>query len=179
MRRRNIASFVHVFSGRSDAMARRMRGAETRVWRQTFDKPLRVWHPPTSLFNQSHPCGVQMAEPEWGQKRKCPSCDTRFYDLTNNPTTCPSCGESFALEALSERKSNTTSRSRVKAPVVAKVVAVVPDDDDDDVIDVAADDDDDDDDDDVVADVLLDDDGEDDDELDVIKPERTGGNDDS
>ena len=69
-----------------------------------------------------------MAEPEWGQKRKCPSCDIRFYDLTNNPTTCPSCGESFALEALSERKSHTSSRSRVKAPVVAKVVPVVVDD---------------------------------------------------
>ncbi|MFT4793876.1 MAG: hypothetical protein ACJAVR_002615 [Paracoccaceae bacterium] len=117
-----------------------------------------------------------MAEPEWGQKRKCPSCDTRFYDLTNNPTTCPSCGESYALEALSERKSNTTSRSRAKPVAPVKVAPVVADDSD-----VLDDDEDDDDDDNAASDSLLDDDDDEegDDDLDAIKPERKGDDDDS
>ncbi|MGG7564733.1 TIGR02300 family protein [Rhodovulum sp. DZ06] len=114
-----------------------------------------------------------MAEPEWGLKRICPSCGVRFYDLTNNPTTCPSCAESFPLEALSERKSTASSRRSAKAePVKAAAVAEV---DDDDVLD----DDDEDDDDDVSSDVLLDDDDDDDGDLGDIAPERKGDDDDS
>lgn len=116
-----------------------------------------------------------MAEPEWGLKRLCPSCSTRFYDLTNDPTTCPSCGESFALEALSERKSHASSRTRSKAASAPKAKPVVVDDDDEDIID----DDSDDDDDAAVADVLLDDDEEDDDDLADIAPERSGDDDET
>lgn len=109
-----------------------------------------------------------MAEPEWGQKRNCPTCQTRFYDLMNNPTTCPACGSEFPLEALSERKSSA-SRARPKPAAkaaaetaVAGVKTVDDDDDDDDLIDAA-----DDDDDEIEADddVLLDDDEDDDDDL--------------
>lgn len=113
-----------------------------------------------------------MAEPEWGLKRICPSCGTRFYDLTNDPTTCPSCAETFPLAALSERKSTAASRRSPKAePVKA---AAAPDVDDADVLD----DDDDDDDDAVASDVLLDDDDDDDGDLGDIAPERKSGDDD-
>jgi uncharacterized protein (TIGR02300 family) len=113
-----------------------------------------------------------MAEPEWGLKRLCPGCNTRFYDLTKDPTTCPSCGESYALDALSERKSHGTTRSRAKpsAPKAAPTIV-----DDDDIID-----DDSDDNDTTTADQLLDDaeDDDDDDDLGEITPERKGGDED-
>ena len=36
-----------------------------------------------------------MAKPEWGKKRICSSCNTRFYDLNKSPIICPSCGAVF------------------------------------------------------------------------------------
>lgn len=35
---------------------------------------------------------------KWGQKRTCPKCDARFYDLNKNPIICPSCGASFGID---------------------------------------------------------------------------------
>ncbi len=32
-----------------------------------------------------------MARPEWGTKRVCGSCGTRFYDLDREPVVCPKC----------------------------------------------------------------------------------------
>ncbi len=32
-----------------------------------------------------------MAKPEWGTKRVCGSCGTRFYDLKREPVVCPKC----------------------------------------------------------------------------------------
>jgi uncharacterized protein (TIGR02300 family) len=36
-----------------------------------------------------------MAKPEWGIKRICSSCNTKYYDLNNSPIICPSCGAEF------------------------------------------------------------------------------------
>ena len=47
-----------------------------------------------------------MPKEEWGTKRLCPHCATRFYDLNNDPMTCPACNNAFTLESL------TTGRSR-------------------------------------------------------------------
>lgn len=38
-----------------------------------------------------------MAKPEWGTKRTCHACGTRFYDLSKSPATCPKCGTVFEL----------------------------------------------------------------------------------
>lgn len=70
-----------------------------------------------------------MAKTEWGVKRVCPKCSTRFYDLRRDPMTCPSCGHVFALESI------TSTRGRSLAPekpgkAAAKVARV----DDDDVV---------------------------------------------
>ena len=66
-----------------------------------------------------------MAEAEWGAKRSCPSCAVRFYDLMKDPAVCPSCGESFPLASLSERKSTSSAASRraPKAAVAARTDA--------------------------------------------------------
>ena len=39
---------------------------------------------------------THMVKPEWGTKRTCPKCSTRFYDLGNDdPVHCIECGTDF------------------------------------------------------------------------------------
>jgi len=42
---------------------------------------------------------------EWGTKRACPKCNTRFYDLNNaDPATCIECGHAWIPEAILKSK---------------------------------------------------------------------------
>lgn len=52
-----------------------------------------------------------MTKPEWGVKRICTNCQSRFYDLNKNPIECPSCGTTFDPEVFAKPK-----RSRSAAP---------------------------------------------------------------
>ena len=46
-----------------------------------------------------------MANPEWGSKRQCPKCGTRFYDLGNNdPIVCIDCEHKFKPEIILKSK---------------------------------------------------------------------------
>ena len=36
-----------------------------------------------------------MAKVDLGTKITCPECEVKFYDLNNNPATCPKCANSF------------------------------------------------------------------------------------
>jgi len=46
-----------------------------------------------------------MIKPEWGTKRSCPKCATRFYDLTKDePVTCISCGYAWSPEPVLKSK---------------------------------------------------------------------------
>lgn len=46
-----------------------------------------------------------MVKPEWGSKRTCPKCSTRFYDLTKDePVTCISCGYAWLPEPVLKSK---------------------------------------------------------------------------
>ena len=46
-----------------------------------------------------------MVKPEWGTKRACPKCNTRFYDLgKDEPVTCIECGNTWAPEAYLKSK---------------------------------------------------------------------------
>ena len=49
-----------------------------------------------------------MPKEEWGVKRLCPNCSTRFYDLQKDPMTCPLCGHQFDLESLLNPKSRAS-----------------------------------------------------------------------
>jgi uncharacterized protein (TIGR02300 family) len=55
-----------------------------------------------------------MVKPEWGMKRICPSCGTRYYDMHRDPITCPKCGVAFDVE------TNQKAR-RTKAPAAPEV----------------------------------------------------------
>jgi uncharacterized protein (TIGR02300 family) len=46
-----------------------------------------------------------MVKPEWGTKRTCPKCSTRFYDLgTADPVHCISCGNEWIPEPVLKSK---------------------------------------------------------------------------
>lgn len=36
-----------------------------------------------------------MAKAEWGAKRCCPKCSSKFYDMNKNPVECPVCHFAF------------------------------------------------------------------------------------
>ena len=55
-----------------------------------------------------------MPKDEWGLKRVCPSCGTRFYDLRHDPMTCPTCGSVFTLESLTAVKVKALRPEKVK-----------------------------------------------------------------
>jgi uncharacterized protein (TIGR02300 family) len=38
-----------------------------------------------------------LARPELGEKRRCLSCESKFYDLNKDPAICPKCGVVFEL----------------------------------------------------------------------------------
>jgi uncharacterized protein (TIGR02300 family) len=67
-----------------------------------------------------------MPKDEWGVKRVCPSCSTRFYDLQMDPMTCPNCGASFTIESLSETKPRALRPEKDK-PVADPEVEELPD----------------------------------------------------
>ncbi|SOB87369.1 TIGR02300 family protein [Sphingomonas guangdongensis] len=46
-----------------------------------------------------------MIKPEWGTKRACPKCATRFYDLgKDDPVTCINCGVTWEPEPVLKSK---------------------------------------------------------------------------
>lgn len=46
-----------------------------------------------------------MVKPEWGTKRTCPKCGTRFYDLGQaEPISCVECGTNFEVEPVLKSK---------------------------------------------------------------------------
>jgi uncharacterized protein (TIGR02300 family) len=46
-----------------------------------------------------------VVKPEWGTKRTCPKCGTRFYDLNNvDPVTCVECGVAFEPDTILKSK---------------------------------------------------------------------------
>lgn len=71
-----------------------------------------------------------MPKEEWGTKRLCPHCATRFYDLKNDPMTCPACGNQFTRDSLTDGRGKT---------LVTEKTAVRPDEDElvDDEEDIA------------------------------------------
>ena len=79
-----------------------------------------------------------MPKDEWGLKRVCPNCATRFYDLQHDPMTCPSCGATYSAESLVAGKSRPVRLEKAK-PEPADVADVPDIETDDEVIDTDGD----------------------------------------
>jgi uncharacterized protein (TIGR02300 family) len=60
-----------------------------------------------------------LAKPEWGTKRICPSCGTRYYDLLREQVICPKCSTPYDPEAFLKAR-----RSRPAAPVEKELAPV-------------------------------------------------------
>ncbi|MBL1435799.1 MAG: TIGR02300 family protein [Rhodobacteraceae bacterium] len=77
-----------------------------------------------------------MPNEEWGVKRACPKCAVRFFDLQNDPMTCPSCGSEFTADSLMDSGKSRVAAARAskaKAPVVDEADVVLDDSDEDEV----------------------------------------------
>lgn len=94
-----------------------------------------------------------MVKAEWGTKRTCPKCATRFYDLGNEePVTCIECGTTFVPEPVLKSKqpmpfeAADTSKEKEKADDDLGAEDLVPDEDEepsaDDEVDLSTGDDD-------------------------------------
>jgi len=68
-----------------------------------------------------------VAKPEWGTKRVCQSCGTRFYDLMRTPCVCPKCQSVVETEMVFKprRQSAAEARAAKLAPVAAEIGAEV------------------------------------------------------
>ncbi len=64
-----------------------------------------------------------MAKPEWGMKRTCQSCGTRFYDLMRTPCVCPKCQSIVETEVVFKprRQSSAEARAAKLVPVAAEL----------------------------------------------------------
>jgi len=56
-----------------------------------------------------------MPKEEWGVKRLCPHCASRFYDLNNDPMTCPVCNNPFTLEARTSGRGRTLTTDKTSS----------------------------------------------------------------
>lgn len=57
---------------------------------------------------------------EWGTKRQCPKCGTRFYDLMQgDPVTCIGCGNAWVPEPILKSKQ-TLPFEQAKAETAAQ-----------------------------------------------------------
>ena len=69
---------------------------------------------PYSCFGET----FRMVKPEWGTKRTCPKCSTRFYDLGKvDPVHCIECGTEWIPEPVLKSKQPLAFEA---APVEAK-----------------------------------------------------------
>src|SRR4051794_29310171 len=72
----------------------------------------RLSGPPNSNWRVS-----QMVKPEWGTKRTCPKCSTRFYDLGNeDPVHCINCGTEWIAEPVLKSKQPLAFEAAAPAP---------------------------------------------------------------
>ena len=91
-----------------------------------------------------------MPKDEWGVKRLCPSCNNRFYDLGNDPMTCPNCSAVFSVADLTASDGGAKAAERIAEKASAGTAAedaddlVLDDDADVDIDDELLEDDDDD-----------------------------------
>ncbi|OPZ76376.1 MAG: Protein of unknown function (FYDLN_acid) [Alphaproteobacteria bacterium ADurb.Bin438] len=55
-----------------------------------------------------------MAKPEWGKKRSCPACETRFYDLKAEEVKCPNCGHVVNPDEVWKMSKSALSKAMSK-----------------------------------------------------------------
>lgn len=59
-----------------------------------------------------------MSKAEWGTKRICGECGTRYYDMRRDPPACPKCGAVFEVVAVKAKRKPAIPEE--KAPPKAR-----------------------------------------------------------
>ena len=82
-----------------------------------------------------------MSKPEWGEKRECPECGARFYDLNRSQIVCPKCDAQFVAVVEKAPPTKDKPNPNISTPSVegGEVPKVTGGDDGDDKIDEFAD----------------------------------------
>ena len=62
-----------------------------------------------------------MAKAEWGTKRSCQSCGTKFYDLRKPRIVCPKCGTELDPQVLARPQRARPAPVPVPKPVEAEI----------------------------------------------------------
>lgn len=84
-----------------------------------------------------------MAKPEWGQKRVCPQCGARYYDMKKKPPVCPNCGATFDTETATKMRRSRPApeekpqKAAAPAPEEIEDIPLDADDGDDAIIEDA------------------------------------------
>lgn len=87
---------------------------------------MKIWSCPEALimaiglYYSLRTTECDVAKPEWGTKRFCPSCGAAFYDLNNIPIICPKCESSFAPEQLTRLKRSRSVPADPKSNLDSK-----------------------------------------------------------
>jgi uncharacterized protein (TIGR02300 family) len=63
---------------------------------------------------------------EWGLKRICPNCGTRYYDFRKEPPTCPACATVYDPEALLKSRRARPGMVEETRKAAAKPASRVP-----------------------------------------------------
>ncbi len=75
-----------------------------------------------------------MVKPEWGTKRTCPKCGTRFYDLgKEDPVACIECNETWSPEPVLKSKQPIPYEEEKKKKVAEPDSDLADDDDLEDI----------------------------------------------
>lgn len=70
-----------------------------------------------------------MPKEEWGTKRMCPHCGARFYDLKQDPMTCPACQTEFTAESLVAGRGRMVTPEKTATRGQAGAAVIETDDD--------------------------------------------------
>jgi len=55
-----------------------------------------------------------VARAEWGLKRICPQCGTRYYDMKKKPPVCPQCGAVFDAETTTKARRPRSAEDKAQ-----------------------------------------------------------------
>src|SRR3989337_3613143 len=69
--------------------------------------------------------GVSMSKPARGTKRVCPSCESRFDDLSRTPITCPVCQAVYQVTPPPSRRGERAQPVEVRKVVEPEAEAPV------------------------------------------------------
>jgi len=68
-----------------------------------------------------------VAKAEWGQKRICPSCSARYYDMKKKTPVCPTCGTTYDPEnVMKARRGKVAAKAAPEPHAPEEIIDAIP-----------------------------------------------------